>query len=380
MDPDEVVIITGTTEEGTETTVVEIITAHPDDQRSEEPTTVETESTVVEVVEAILEPLIGSHDETDNAAAGEYVVLTSDEQGVDEEEEVELEDAAAMAADNEATTYDGPAQGEASVPEGEATVDLGDGAYASQTVDTAGSSTEAPVEEPAAEATASDSSQSAADEEAAEAQAHDDAATEAQARADADVQTGDYEAASHERANAEDEAWEAGDSDMLHGRDSNELDLGATQQAQAEHYEQEEGQHAHEGDYAAARDDASNAANATEWGDYYAGGEDHTGQAKEEYRQEDNAVWEEQRANEQRHDAEWYAERGDLDQAAQSSEYAAEHQADADYHGELGEHDGEIGVHDSSSDVAHDTPVGDTDSSYDSSSHDSGSTDSYDSE
>jgi len=210
------------------------------------------------------------------------------------------------------------------------------------------SAEETPVEDPAA-----------AEEAAAEAdrQAHAAEATEAQAHADAAVASGDYEAAEAERAQAEDQAWQAGDSSMLHGSNSAELDNAAWQQDWADHYEKQEGEHAAAGDYEAAREDAANAANAQGWADFKAGGEDHGGQAREEMNQMDWAVYEEEKAREDVAEAEWYAERGYEDKAANYLDSAAEHQEQADHHGDLGTHGGEGAYEDPSSVVAEGTPV-----------------------
>lgn len=215
---------------------------------------------------------------------------------------------------------------------------------------------EVPAEDPAA-----------AEEAAAEAdrQAHAAEATEAQAHADAAIASGDYEAAEAERAQAEDQAWQAGDSSMLHGSNSAELDNAAWQQDWADHYEKQEGEHAAAGDYEAAREDAANAANAQGWADFKAGGEDHGGQAREEMNQMDWAIYEEGRAKDDVVEAEWHAEHGNPDTAANYLDSAAEHQAEADRHGDLGTHGGEFAIEDPSSEVAEGTPVDNHDPSAD---------------
>jgi hypothetical protein len=212
-----------------------------------------------------------------------------------------------------------------------------------------------------------------AEEAAAEAetQAHTEAATEAQEAADEFVASGDYEAASQAREAAENEAWEAADSSMLHGSDSTELEGAAFQQENAEYYEQQEAAHAQEGDYEAAREDASNAVYATQDADFLAGGDDHSGQAQAEQNQMDWAVWEEGNADYNAQQAEEYAEEGNFDAAEMYAEEAADHQENADYYGDLGEHGGDIGVTDASSDV----DSGGTYDAADDSSYDTSSTD-----
>ncbi len=200
----------------------------------------------------------------------------------------------------------------------------------------------------------------------AEAQAHADAATDLQSKADDAIGKGDYAAAAELRESAENEAWTAGTSDMLHGSDSTRLESAADQQAKAEEFEREEGQHAAAGDYEAARDDASHAASAMGDADFNAGASDHTGQADAEYQEMDWAVSEEHLAEQDAQSAEGYAEAGLPDSAEVYAESAIDHQESADEHGDLGEHGGDLAVDDSSSAVEHDSYV-DTSSSVDTS-------------
>jgi hypothetical protein len=205
----------------------------------------------------------------------------------------------------------------------------------------------------------------------AEAQAHADAATDAQQHTDDAVASGDYEAAAHAREDAENEAWEAGNSEMLHGSSSPELDLAADQQDQAQQFEQQEGRDAQAGDYEAARDDAAHAADATGWADYNVGGSAHSGQADQEHQQEGWAVWEHDSAEADYQSADAYAADGEFDSAAQFSANAVDHQEEADYHGAMGDHDSDMAGYDPSSDIGHDTAY----ESYDAAacSHDSSS-------
>jgi hypothetical protein len=228
-------------------------------------------------------------------------------------------------------------------------------------IDTNWVATDATGTEPASEAD-TNAATSAEEGASAEAQDHSDAAAQFQQDADSAIAAGDYEAASHLRESAENEAWQASDSSMLHGADSLHLETAADKQELAAEYERDEAQHAAEGNYEAARDDASRASNATSWADFNAGGSDHTGQANTEYEHMDWAVSEQNTANQDAITAESFAEAGQFDSAEVYAESAADHQANADYHGDLGEHGGDLGVHDTSSDVSH-ADVGAYDSS-----------------
>lgn len=235
---------------------------------------------------------------------------------------------------------------------------------------------ETPVEGVAESPTATADDTTTTEQGSSESQAHIDAATESQVKADEAIAAGDYEAASHLRDTAEDAAWAAGDSSMLHGSDSAHLESAAGQQQDAEYYEKEEGHHAEAGEYEAARDDAAAAGAATSSADFNAGGADHTAQADDEYHHMDSAVFEQQSASEDAHVAEGYAAEGDWEHADQYADSAADHQDAADYQGDLGEHGGELADHDASSDVAPVNSGGtydsssstDTSSSYESSS------------
>jgi hypothetical protein len=182
-----------------------------------------------------------------------------------------------------------------------------------------------------------------------EAQVHAEAASEAQAAADEFVAAGDYAAAAEAREVAENEAWAAGDQYVLHGSDSTDLEHAAYQQENAEYYEQQQALHAQQGDYEAAREDASNAAYAITDADWLAGGTDHTGQADAEYFHMNLAVWEQETADYYAQSAEQSAVAGDYENAEYFGGLAADHQDRADYQGDLGEHGGEIGVYDNTS-------------------------------
>src|SRR6185437_4857 len=145
--------------------------------------------------------------------------------------------------------------------------------------------------------TAADASAEAAKAEELEQEAHTDAATEAQSAADEFIASGDYEAAAEAREVAENEAWEAGSDSMLSAYDSQDLANAAEKQHDAEFYSAQEAMHAQQGDYEAAREDASNAGYATSDADSAAGGADHTGQSDKEAYEMDWAVHEEKMAD-----------------------------------------------------------------------------------
>jgi hypothetical protein len=187
------------------------------------------------------------------------------------------------------------------------------------------------------------------DPAALETAAHAEAAREAQEAADEFVAQGDYAAAAEAREVAENEAWQAGDNSMLGMSDSSDLEYAAYQQENAEYHQEQQAIHAQQGDYEAAREDASNAAYATQDADWYAGGIDHSGQAQAEETQMDWAVWEQNNADYYAESAAQYAEAGDMDNATYYAAEAVEHQETADHYGDLGEHGGDMAVYDSTS-------------------------------
>lgn len=211
---------------------------------------------------------------------------------------------------------------------------------------------------------AADASAEAAKAEELEQEAHADAATEAQSAADEFIASGDYAAAAEAREVAENEAWEAGSDSMLSAYDSQDLANAAEKQDDAEFYSAQEAMHAQQGDYEAAREDASNAGYATSDADSAAGGADHTGQSDKEVYEMDWAVHEEKMADYQADNAAAAAEDGNFEQAEMYAASAADHQASADNFGDLGEHGGVSAVYDPSSEVA---SGGTFDSSYDAS-------------
>ncbi|MGI8495111.1 MAG: hypothetical protein ACR2L1_07340 [Pyrinomonadaceae bacterium] len=227
---------------------------------------------------------------------------------------------------------------------------------------------------PESETLESDAASEAESAELADQAAHSQAATDAQASADEFIASGDYAAASEARETAENESWEAGDNSMLSNYDSADLSTAADNQENAEYYEAREAEHAQAGDYEAAKEDAGNAAYAVGNADYYAGGDDHTGQAKAEEYNMDNAVWQEGLADDAADNAVYHAEMGNFDAAETSANSAVEHQDSADHYGDLGEHGGDGAYYDPSSEVdsgggyesTYDSHAADVDTSYDS--------------
>lgn len=267
------------------------------------------------------------------------------------------------------------------------TYETDSGFETAETIDTADDSLSAAPESETLETDAVSEAESA---ELADQAAHSQAATDAQSSADEFIASGDYAAASEARETAENEAWEAGDNSMLSNYDSNDLSTAADRQDDAEYYEAREAEHAQAGDYAAAKEDAGNAAYAVGDADWNAGGDDHTGQAKAEEYNMDNAVWQEGLADADAENAVYHAEMGNFDAAETSANSAVEHQESADHFGDLGEHGGETAYYDPSSEVdsggsydsTYDSHVADVDTSYDSgmdTSYDSGVDTSYDS-
>jgi len=202
-------------------------------------------------------------------------------------------------------------------------------------------------------------------------QAHADAAHDAQAQADAYVDQGDYAAASHARETAEDEAYAAGDSSMLGSSDSGDLANAAYQQDLAHDYQQQQADHIADGNYAAAQEDAQNAAYATGNADYLAGGSDHTGQSDMDAYNLGNAVYDDKQADYFADNAQWYAAHGDTDAAQSSMGHAIEYNESADTYAAHADPTSTMYEHDPSSAVDaggsydHSFDAGHVDTSYD---------------
>src|SRR6185436_18379431 len=108
---------------------------------------------------------------------------------------------------------------------------------------------------------------------------------------------------------------EAGSDSMLSAYDSSDLANAADKQEDAQFYEAQEAIHVQQGDYEAAREDASNAGYATSDADSGAGGADHSGQADAEKYEMDWAVHEEKMADYQADNAVAAAEDGNFEAA-----------------------------------------------------------------
>jgi hypothetical protein len=348
MDTNPVVVVSHEEGGNTDVTVIEVVQPQAASPTAAAAATPESpESVVEEIIDAILDPF--GDDETTVAVPMEAAIVTPVEPDLRTE----------WVAPDTTDDFGVPLTDDAAV---------------------------APTEESAAPAATEETSAPAPTEDpaAGEAQAHADAATEFQAKADEAVTAGDYAAASNLRESAENEAWTAGESGMLHGSDSIHLEAAAEQQQRADSLEWEEGRHAAAGEYEAARDDAFEAASATSSADFNAGGSDHTGQARDEYSHMDSAVFQEQWAKEDAQTADSYLAEGDVEHAGQYADSAVDHQQAADDQAALGEHGGDLADHDASSDVGHvdatdsydSSAAPDTSSSYESPSPDlSSSTD-----
>ncbi|MEW6126225.1 MAG: hypothetical protein AB1757_04110 [Acidobacteriota bacterium] len=363
MNSDETIVVTEIPVTDANPAVIEIITAKPDTQAT---VTNETDTpAIVEAIQDVIEAITG--DDANPDIAG-YVIVDAESAepaiAALSVEEAESENLTAEEAGEVAEISVDSAAEVAPVIDQASTMDAGLYVAGEATDTIEPINTDEVIAQPES-VNESATEPTEADLETAEAQAHAQAADEAQARADADIEAGDYRAAAEEREIAENEAWAAVDSDMLHGESSYRLESAADEQAEGKYWEQEEAKHAEAGDYEAAREDASRAADAIGWADYYAGGDDHSGQARAEYEKEDWAVWEQNQADADRQEAVNYAESGNFENAAQYAEYAAEHQEQADTYGQEGEHDAVGAVYDPSSDVAEDTPVDAPDTSYD---------------
>ncbi|MEZ6092648.1 MAG: hypothetical protein R3C03_00195 [Pirellulaceae bacterium] len=167
---------------------------------------------------------------------------------------------------------------------------------------------------------------------------HAEIASEAQSAADAAIQVGDYAAAQELREIAEQEAWEAGDSSMLHGSDSVQLESAAESVDRATELEALQSEAIADGDYAAAKEYSQAAAMEMGDADFLAGGNDHTGQADLEVANLDWATWHEDVANDMVENAMDHFEAGNFDAAENALDSAAGHFDHADEYADAGDH------------------------------------------
>ena len=333
MTTEETVTITETAPDGTET-MIEITTS-----RTDETLTGETgESVVEEIIEAVFDAAAddGEYTETDFTETG-YAETEIPSDTTFETSTIEETYTEPVINDSEFTPFAPPPV------EVDSTV-----------------STE--TETVSAETEDAEAAEIAAQE------AHAEAAREAQEAADEFVAQGDYAAAAEARETAENEAWEAGDDNMLGSYDSTDLENAAESQEKAEAYNQQQAEFAQQGDYEAAREASGNAARETQNADWQAGGADHSGQAEAEETQMDWAVYHQDIAESNAQSAEEYAADGDFENAEIYAESAAESQTQADYYGDLGEHGGDMAVYDPSSAVetggTYDSPADDYSTDY----------------
>jgi hypothetical protein len=340
-DPGEVeghITLTETAPDGTET-VTEITTSADGTVTVEE-----DQSLVEEIIEAMFDTEVGD-EETETAVLGD-----TEFEGALSGSELETGTSAFMVGDEmvtpDAVSFVAADTSGIAVPV-EAGYGMSDPGYAATA-----------IEDPSLD------SLEGQDAEALEQEAHAEAATEAQAAADEFIASGDYAAAAEAREVAENESSEAGTDSMLSAYDSSGLALAAEKQDEAEHYSEQQALHAQQGDYEAAREDASNAAYATGDADSAAGGADHTGQSDKEVYEMDWAIHEEKMADYQADNAVAAAEDGNFEQAEMYAASAVDHQESADHFGDLGEHGGVSAVYDPSSEVA---SGGTYDSSFDAS-------------
>ncbi len=168
------------------------------------------------------------------------------------------------------------------------------------------------------------------------------AAADAQAAAQEAIDVGDYVAAAHHREIAEQEAWDSGTNDALTGASSIELTRAAELQERAAELEQSQAENARNGDYAAARDDAANAAYELKEADQLAGGSDHSGTAQLETTNMEWADWHQQIGDDMLANAVEYAADGNVAAAENSLNSSINQHSTADDYGDRGEHGGPL--------------------------------------
>lgn len=171
-------------------------------------------------------------------------------------------------------------------------------------------------------------------------------ALESQATADAAVSVGDYEAAAYHQGLAESAADTLGDASLLDGPTALELQVADEHQDRAMELETQQAEAAQNGDYAAARDLAAEAAYEHKASDQLAGGADHSGQAELEVANMEWADWHQQISNDMLTNALDYASEGDLGRAESYLDGAVNHGAVAEHYGDLGEHGGPLAATD----------------------------------
>jgi hypothetical protein len=379
MDTNEVIIIS---EEADGTTTIVDIVEVKDDSTA----TTDSNSTVLEVLEAILDAdddVTETNEEFVENADGVLVPVTEVEET---DADVVSESAPASAdfiSESESASADFISESESAGAEAISSSDIvigaaGDVEYApSADVDASNFADTSSFVADYAGTTAvtGDSTTSETAEVDADAQANIAAATEAQAQADEAIAAGDFETAAQLRSDAEDYAYAANDDSMLHGSDSSDLGLADYQNDLAEMKEQEVAEYTAAGDYESARDAAADAATYEQWADGNAGSTtDHSETVEGQQAQLEWADWHQDIADDNQNSADAYAASGDLETAAIYQDSANDEQVVADDYGAASVYDA---THDTSDatydasysaiDTAYDSSYSATDTSYDSS-------------
>jgi hypothetical protein len=306
----ETVTITQTAPDGTETKI-EITQTPPEGT---------DESLVEEIIEAIFDDTNGDGEitaedfETGNEIEPNDVTYeTQDSTAFDSTEPIQSEQTATESVEPEIfipVNYDG------------GTTDFNPAAYDVSFVPTVENTDAGTVD-----TSATDTAEAV---ELAEQQAQADAARDAQQAADDFVAAGDYEAAAEARQAAEDAAWEAGDNSMLDGSNATELDNAAWEQDNADYYRAQQEELTAKGDYEGAAEAADKVVENTSDADWYASGDDHSTEARNDAYALDNAVDAEKDAEWYANNAQEFAEQGDVYNAEVYAEQAGESLAEAD--------------------------------------------------
>lgn len=161
---------------------------------------------------------------------------------------------------------------------------------------------------------------------------HATAASDLQNLADLAVDASDFRTAAELREAAEWEAYQAGDSSMLHGSDSIDLTTAADSLSDAQWYADRQAEAIAAGDYQAAQEFAESAASSLENAAFHASGDDLSVQAKADQYELEQAVSQEAEAQWYVAQAESWAEVGAYDTAETYIAEAVEHQETADLH------------------------------------------------
>jgi hypothetical protein len=170
--------------------------------------------------------------------------------------------------------------------------------------------------------------------------------SDAQAAASSAIEVGDYQAAAYHQELAEEAADSLPLAAPLEGPSSLELQRADALQDHALDLEAQQAEMAQAGDYAAARELASDAAYDLKASDQLAGGSDHSGQAQLEVANMEWADWHQQISDDMLTSAADYANYGDAGTAQNYLQGAINHSESADHYGDLGEHGGALAATD----------------------------------